>query len=1244
MPTVAIDTATRKQLIELYIAYFNRAPDADGLNYWSQKIVNDGWTVDMVAKSFMDQQEVQSTYPSFLTLDEFISKVYNNVLNRNPDTNGQNYWKGQLESGAVTKPEFIMAVVNAAHSSTGSPQDAQLLDNKVAVGEYYAITLGANDVNLAKTVMAQVTADPASVQAAEQAAQSANGQPFMLTTGVDAGAVFEGGSGNDTYIGIIDQTGKASTFTALDTLNGKDGTDTLNLKVIDNATGIDLSVATVQSIEKLTIESADDVDSDGKGGEVDTTVISDLTNVDVTKAVGVSLKAASTVDVSVANATGTITLDGGNNVTVTDATADKDITIGATTGPAGDITVTDSDQGTGTIDVDGGVNVTVNATAKLANAGSAINAGTIKVGANTAASGDVKVVNTLTSDATKDLTGGAITVTGGKNVTVEVNATQNAKDGKATGAKLTNGNITVNSDGNTESVTVKQTYSETEYTTPASGQKTETATVVFGALKAGDALTLDVNANGKADVGELTFTASKDMTEEQVAAAFAELTNPDTQSSTGPVSLGVYTGTLTGWTSSTVDGSTVVFTSATANTNVSNNLGVVLTNTSGKSTAATVTNVDGAAGTGTSTTANAGIDGAVAIDEDGTAAASITTVTVDGFGQGATLGGNNALDAITDLTLKNSKGGDANLYTTQTKLNLTVDNVTVTVGSVVNLDKGGAKVGTLNLTATGSDSNIKLTAAALKDLTIDAQAGLDVSSSTQAALGNDTVESVTITGSGAVDLGKTLADETKLNSFNASANTGGVAATVEVDSGTLAGKLSTYEFSKGNDSVTLQATTGTTVDVSVNTNDGDDTVTFFSGVTGFATGKTVDAGAGTDTIAMDAADLTKATAAKTFQDGISGFERVTVGDVNATDSSDGSGAVAETVDLANLDNISYVNVGAIAADAKDNGNDSKADGDTATLNIKNLAANGTVNLTAAITNAAVGDAATLNISLADDTGNSDVLNLMMTDPTDGTGITNTGSVVANNIETVNITVSDKFVDANNDGKDDNVATHTLILSTDSAATINISGASNLKFTDTDTSITLIDAQGMTGNLTATANNNSETILGGSGNDTLTAATGTSQVVLKGGDGNDILTGANLTELYGGAGKDVFVMNKPSNLNSYAIIKDLSSGDVIDLDASDNGSVVFKQSAIVLGQTAVFQDYANAAVNALGTDTDDAAWFQYGGNTYIVQSGTDHSSAGTPDFQNGTDSIIQITGLVDLSSASYNQTYGTLEIA
>ena len=339
------------------------------------------------------------------------------------------------------------------------------------------------------------------------------------------------------------------------------------------------------------------------------------------------------------------------------------------------------------------------------------------------------------------------------------------------------------------------------------------------------------------------------------------------------------------------------------------------------------------------------------------------------------------------------------------------------------------------------------------------------------------------------------------------------------------------------------------------------------------------------------------------------------GDVDAT-------ADTETIDLANLGFVNYVTTSGTTADG--------ANSDVLVLD--KLANNGTVVLTA---NGLV------TVQIADAVTNaSDVLNVVTN--VAGTN-TDFGTLTALNVETVNISANDTLEDDDSNGTvttaESAPETATLALTADKVATVNLDGSANqtLTVSNTITTLTTVDASAMTGALTYTADDGQTTVTGGAGNDVLTAAG--SQDVLIGGAGNDTLTGADLTTLTGGAGNDTFSFAVPTNLNSYSTITDLSSGDTIQLTATES----FVASAVTLASTAVFQDYANAAVNQLASDNEDAAWFQFGGNTYIVV-GDDQADAVDADFENGQDSIVQITGLVDLSTASYNQTAGTLEIA
>jgi S-layer protein len=181
---------------------------------------------------------------------------------------------------------------------------------------------------------------------------------------------------------------------------------------------------------------------------------------------------------------------------------------------------------------------------------------------------------------------------------------------------------------------------------------------------------------------------------------------------------------------------------------------------------------------------------------------------------------------------------------------------------------------------------------------------------------------------------------------------------------------------------------------------------------------------------------------------------------------------------------------------------------------------------------------------------------------------------------------------------------------------------------------------MTGGLVyTTTGTTAETVHGGASSNTLTAGAGTTADTLIGGAGTDTLvTNGGLDVLTGGAGNDTFMINAPANVNSYATITDATAGDLIEFGATA-GTATFSNAKITLAATAVFQDYANAAINAGGAAGTNGyiTWFQYNGDTYIVESR--HDATATHDFQNGTDVIVKLAGLHDLSTASLNDSAG-----
>ncbi|MEA2019429.1 MAG: DUF4214 domain-containing protein [Campylobacterota bacterium] len=243
----------QSEIIEVYIATFNRAPDAAGLAYWVTNMDQNGWTIDQIAQSFFDSDEVSVSYPDTLSNGDFIDKVYNNVLNRDSDTAGKAYWVEQMDNG-ISKNDMIITILNGAKADTGYIVDKQILENKKEVGKNFAITLELDDIDLASTSMSLVTADSSSVQKAKdkqelykQESTTPNStvegtENNDIIEGTEIGNYIYGWDGDDTIItGKGDSTVKAGLGIdsiygneGIDTIYGQDGNDTVYAKAGDD--------------------------------------------------------------------------------------------------------------------------------------------------------------------------------------------------------------------------------------------------------------------------------------------------------------------------------------------------------------------------------------------------------------------------------------------------------------------------------------------------------------------------------------------------------------------------------------------------------------------------------------------------------------------------------------------------------------------------------------------------------------------------------------------------------------------------------------------------------------------------------------------------------------------------------------------------------------------------------------------------------------------------------------------------
>jgi len=140
-----------QQLSELYVAFFNRVPDADGMSYWLDQ-AKAGQSFNQIAESFYNAGVAYSQLTGFsstMSNADFINVIYKNVLGRKEgaDAGGLSFWDASLQSGKASRGSLVSDILNSAHTFKGHTTwgwVADLLDNKIAVATLFSIDMGLN--------------------------------------------------------------------------------------------------------------------------------------------------------------------------------------------------------------------------------------------------------------------------------------------------------------------------------------------------------------------------------------------------------------------------------------------------------------------------------------------------------------------------------------------------------------------------------------------------------------------------------------------------------------------------------------------------------------------------------------------------------------------------------------------------------------------------------------------------------------------------------------------------------------------------------------------------------------------------------------------------------------------------------------------------------------------------------------------------------------------------------------------
>ncbi|MBI3730799.1 MAG: DUF4214 domain-containing protein, partial [Burkholderiales bacterium] len=252
---------TAADIQKLYIAYFNRPADPNGLTYWMAQ----GFTLGQIADSFSKQAEYATVFAG-KTTEDTVNTIYTNLFGHKADVAGLNYWTGQLLNNKVTMGQAALAILGGA---TGA--DKVAVDSKVAAATSFTTAIDTNEEIVAYSLASNTTLAKEwlskVLDSATQASQIAV-QDAVLTSIVNGGGVKDFTLTSNTDIataenftaGLVYTPNGGSRVNALqdeDVLTGSNTSATANNKLTatvgnSNDNGAPIITPTLKNIQTAT--------------------------------------------------------------------------------------------------------------------------------------------------------------------------------------------------------------------------------------------------------------------------------------------------------------------------------------------------------------------------------------------------------------------------------------------------------------------------------------------------------------------------------------------------------------------------------------------------------------------------------------------------------------------------------------------------------------------------------------------------------------------------------------------------------------------------------------------------------------------------------------------------------------------------------------------------------------------------------------------------------------------------------
>ena len=134
--TVAEAAAAYHEAIQaLFVAYYGRPGDPDGLGFWAQQALASGGDLSSIVQAFGNSEEYTESLGG-LGEAEQVGVVFQQLFGRDPDEEGLDFYVGHLEAGNLSLADIALTVASGAQGD-----DADILAARVSFAESYTSTL-----------------------------------------------------------------------------------------------------------------------------------------------------------------------------------------------------------------------------------------------------------------------------------------------------------------------------------------------------------------------------------------------------------------------------------------------------------------------------------------------------------------------------------------------------------------------------------------------------------------------------------------------------------------------------------------------------------------------------------------------------------------------------------------------------------------------------------------------------------------------------------------------------------------------------------------------------------------------------------------------------------------------------------------------------------------------------------------------------------------------------------------------